>query len=88
MYVQAMASLAHIRQITCVACPLADSPFIVGWGTVVCGWFIQVGYCAAAFIRYPDVCVTEYVCEYSVTQTYSDDAPSNKLKIDMQCIQL
>jgi len=60
-YVQATASLAHIRQITCVACQLVDSPFILGWGAVVSGWFNQVGCGAVAFICYPDVCVTEYV---------------------------
>ena len=62
-YVQATASLDHIRQITCIACQLVDSPFVVGRGAVVSGWFNQVGYGAAAFKCYPDVCVTEYVCD-------------------------
>ena len=54
-YVQATASLANIRRITCVACQLVDSPFIVGRGVVVSGWFNQVGYGAVAFICYPDI---------------------------------
>jgi hypothetical protein len=62
-YVQATASLAHIRETTCVAFQLVDYPFIVGWGAVVSGWFNQVGYGAAAFMCYPDVCVSEYVCD-------------------------
>jgi len=35
----------------------------VGWGVVVSEWFCQVGYGVAAFIRYLDVCVSEYVSD-------------------------
>ena len=59
-YVQATASLAYIRQITC---QLVDSPFTVGQGALVSVRFNQVGYGVAAFICYPDVCVSEYVCD-------------------------
>ena len=69
-YVQATASLAHIRQIARVTCQLVDFPFIVGRGAVVSGWFNQVGYGAAAFICYPDVCVTEYVCDLAYLWGY------------------
>ena len=69
-YVQATASLDHIRQITCIACQLVDSPFVVGRGAVVSGWFNQVGYGAAAFKCYPDVCVTEYVCDLAYLWGY------------------
>jgi len=34
-YVQAMASLAYVRQVECVACQLINSPFIVGRNVVV-----------------------------------------------------
>jgi len=61
-YVKAVASLAYIRQITCVTCQLVDSPFTVGRG-IVSGRFNQVGYGVVAFICYPDVCVSEYVCD-------------------------
>ena len=60
-YVQAAASLAYIRQITRVTFQLVDSPFTMGWVVVVSGQFNQVGYGVAAFICYPDVCVSEYV---------------------------
>ena len=62
-YVQAVASLAYTRQITCVTCRLVDSPFIVGRDVVVFGQFNQVGYGVAAFICYSDVCVSEYVSD-------------------------
>ena len=62
-YVQGAASLANIRQITCVTCQLVDSPFTVGQGVVVSGRFNWVGYGVVAFICYPDVCVSEYVCD-------------------------
>ena len=58
-YVQAAASVAYIRQITCVTCQMVDSPFTVGRGVVVSGRFRQVGYGVAAFICYSDVCVSE-----------------------------
>jgi len=61
MYAQAAASLAYIRQITFVTCQLVDSPFTVGWFVLVFGWFNQFGYGVAAFIYYPDICVSEYV---------------------------
>jgi len=64
-YVQAAASLAYIRQITRVICQLVNSPFTVGRGVVVSGRFNQVGYGVVAFISYPYVCVSEYVCELS-----------------------
>ena len=62
-YAQAAASLAYIRQITCVACQYVDSPFTVGQGVVVSGWFNQVDYGFVAFICYSDVCVSEYVSD-------------------------
>jgi len=40
-----------------------DSPFTVGRGVVVCGQFNQVVCGVAAFICYPDVCVSEYVSD-------------------------
>ena len=33
----------------------------MGRGVEVSGWFRQVGYGVAAFIRYLDVCVSEYI---------------------------
>jgi len=45
-----------------VTCQLVDSPFTVGRGVVVSGRFNQVDYGVAAFICYPHVCVSEYVC--------------------------
>ena len=62
-YAQAAASLAYIRQITCVTCQLVDSPFTAGRSVVVSGRFNEVGYGVAAFICYPDVCVYEYVSD-------------------------
>jgi len=62
-YAQAAASLAYVRQITCVTCQLVDSPLTVGQGVVVSGRFNQFGYGVAAFICYPDVCVSEYVSD-------------------------
>jgi len=62
-YAQAAVSLTYIRQITYVTCPLVYSPFAMGRGVVVCGRFNQVGYVVAAFICYPDVCVSEYVSD-------------------------
>jgi len=63
-YAQAVASLAYIRQITCVTCQLVDSTFIVGWGVMVSGPFNQVGCGVAAFIYSSDVCVSEYISAY------------------------
>ena len=60
-YAQAAASLAYIRQITCVTCQLVYSSFTVGRDVVASARFIQVGYGVAAFICYSDVCVSEYV---------------------------
>jgi len=62
-YVQAAASLAYIRQITRVTYQLLDSPSTVGRGVAVSGRFNQVGYGVAAFICYPYVCFSEYVCD-------------------------
>jgi len=62
-YVQGAASLAYIRQITRVTCQLVDSTFTVGRGVVVSRRFDQIDYGVAAFICYPDVCVSEYVCD-------------------------
>ena len=62
-YVQGAASLAYIQQITRVTCQLVDSPFTVGRGVVVSGRFKQVCYDVVTFICYPDVCVSEYVCD-------------------------
>jgi len=62
-YAHAAASLAYIRQITCVTCQLVDSPFTVGRGVVVSGRFSQIGYGVVAFICYPDVRVSEYVSD-------------------------
>jgi len=61
MYAEAVASLAYIRQITCVTCQLVDSLFTVGRGVLVSGRFDQVGYGVAVFICYPDVLASEYV---------------------------
>ena len=35
----------------------------MGRGVEVSGWFRQVGYGVAAFIRYLDVCVSEYISD-------------------------
>jgi len=64
-YVQAVASLAYIRQITRVACQLVDSQFTVGRCVVVSGQFNQVGYGVVAFICYSYVCVSEYVSDFA-----------------------
>jgi len=62
-YAQAATGLAYIRQITCVTCQLVHSPFTVGRGVVVSGRFNQVGYGVAAFICYPDACISEHVSD-------------------------
>jgi len=41
-YVQAVASLAYIRQITCVTCQLVDSPFTVDWVWLSLGGLIRL----------------------------------------------
>jgi len=69
-YVQAMDSLAHIRQTTRITLQLVNSPFIMGQGEVVSGWFNQVDYGVAAFICSPDVCVSEYVCNLAYLWGY------------------
>ena len=52
----------RLNELLCVTHQLVDSPFTVGRGVVVSGQFNQVGYGVAAFICYPDVCISEYVC--------------------------
>ena len=43
-YLQAAAGLAHIQQITGIACLLVDPPFVMGWDIVVIRWFCELCY--------------------------------------------
>ena len=75
-YVQAKASLAHIRQITCVACQLVDSPFIVRWslgGLIKLAMVLRHSYAILMFVlphhpaephRNTNIHQTRYVITY------------------------